>query len=96
MSSYTVETFLYDLAYRPGNMQRFRAEPDQLYEEYFLSPQERSRIANWEVGALHAEGVSPMLLLLTYTAVHGIEMRNEYLARMAQVQAPAQPQAPLA
>jgi hypothetical protein len=28
MSSFTVETFLHDLAYKPGVMERFKAAPD--------------------------------------------------------------------
>ncbi|WP_330212001.1 hypothetical protein [Pseudomonas sp. Z18(2022)] len=89
MSSFTIEAFLYDLAYKAGHMQRFKTEAQSLFDEYFMSQQDRSDILNWEVRAMHERGVSPMLLLLCYTAVYGIEKRDEYLVKMGMTEEPA-------
>lgn len=93
MSSYTIEAFLYDLANKHGALDRFKTEPDSLLNDYFLAPAEREQLKNWEVRAMHEQGVSPMLLLLAYQLVFGIERRNEYLVKMGMKESAATPSA---
>ena len=52
MSSHTIEAFLYDLAYKAGHMQRFEAEPERLFDEYFMSAEDRADIRHWNVRAM--------------------------------------------
>ena len=85
MSIYTIESFLYDLAYKPGHLERFRTDPEALFDDYFMSEEDRADLRAWRVREMHERGVSPMLLLLTYTAVFGIEKRNDYLEKMGMV-----------
>ena len=89
MSSFTIEAFLYDLAYKAGHMDRFSTEPERLFDDYFMAAEDRTDILGWNVRAMHERGVSPMLLLLSYTAVFGIEKRGEYLVKMGMAPPPS-------
>jgi len=82
MSHFTVEAFLHDLAYKHGFLDRFKAAPDEVMDNYPLSDQERIDIKEWNVKAIHESGVSPMLLLLSYASVNGMENRITYLRKM--------------
>jgi len=82
MSHYTIEAFLYDLAYKPGVLNQFKSAPDEVLAAYPLTALERADIQNWNVRSIHAGGVSPMLLMLCYIEVHGMENRTKYLRLM--------------
>jgi len=82
MSHFTVEAFLHDLAYKDGFKERFSTAPDEVMADYPLSDQERTDIKEWNVKAIHESGVSPMLLLLSYASVNGMENRITYLRKM--------------
>jgi len=82
MSHFTVEAFLHDLAYKHGYKERFLESPDEVLDEYPLSDVERTDIKEWNVKTIHQSGVSPMLLLLSYASVNGMENRITYLRKM--------------
>jgi len=81
-----MEAFLHDLAYKPGYKERFKEEPDALMDEYPLSEAERLDIKEWNVKTIFESGVSPMLLLLSYASVNGMENRITYLRKMGMTE----------
>jgi len=92
MSHFTMEAFLHDLAYKHGTLDRFKASPDELMDEYPLSEKERSDIKEWNVKSIFESGVSPMLLLLSYASVNGMENRITYLRKMGMTEDDVLPQ----
>jgi len=86
MSHFTVEAFLHDLAYKAGISDRFKEAPDLTMDDYPLSEEERTNIKEWNVKTIFESGVSPMLLLLSFASVNGMENRITYLRKMGMTE----------
>lgn len=63
MSRNAVEKLLYQLCIDRGTKQRFKEESDKLLERYALTEEERRWVQTFDVAALQAHGVNPMLTM---------------------------------
>jgi hypothetical protein len=82
VSSYAIESFLYSLASNPGLMEQFRSDPEAAIRGYPLTDKERGDILRWNVRTLSQSGVSDLLLLNAFLAIHGMQAVPDYLRRM--------------
>ncbi|MDD3798188.1 MAG: hypothetical protein PHE36_03310 [Novosphingobium sp.] len=82
MSSYTVESVLFSLQSDPGFMERFKSDPEAAIRDYPLTEKERRDILNWNVRAMSEAGVSDMLLMVSFSAIHGQQAMPDYMRRM--------------
>lgn len=63
MSRNLVERVLYQLCVDRGAKQRFREAPDDVLSRYALTGQERAMVLAFDVKALQAYGINPMLTM---------------------------------
>ncbi len=82
MSSNTVEGIMFSLQSNVSFLERYRAAPKAVLEEYPLTEEEQRNILNWNVRALSDSGVSDMLLMVAFTTINGQETIPDYLRRM--------------
>jgi hypothetical protein len=82
VSSYTVESVLYSLGSNPGLMEQFRSDPEAAIRSYPLTEKERRDILGWNVRAISESGVSDLLLMNTFIAIHGPQSVPDYMRRM--------------
>ncbi|HEX5765081.1 MAG TPA: hypothetical protein VFY27_05895 [Woeseiaceae bacterium] len=82
MSLYQVQKFLYTLNRDPGVQQQCRDNAEQLLDNYDLTAEERTALANGDIGLLYVLGVNGQILM-HYAAFLGIEW-FDYLERMRE------------
>lgn len=82
MSLYQVQKFLYTLNRDPGVQQQFRDDAKRLLGTYDLTDEERTALANGDIGLLYVLGVNGQILM-HYAAYLGIEW-FDYLERMRE------------
>ena len=80
MSLYYVQKLLYQLNRDEHIRRRFDSERDLLLGEYSLSDEERTAIADGDIGLLYVMGVNGQILM-HYAAMIGQEW-DEYIAAM--------------
>jgi Aromatic-ring-opening dioxygenase LigAB, LigA subunit len=71
MSLYGVQKFLFHLNRDPRIQQRFKAEPEQVLDEYPLDAQERGAIRRGDIGLIYVLGANGQLLM-HYAAFLGL------------------------
>ena len=71
MSLYGVQKFLFHLNRDARVQQRFKAEPNQVLDEFPLGPEEREAIAAGDIGLLYVLGANGQLLM-HYAAFLGL------------------------
>ncbi len=71
MSLYGVQKFLFHLNRDARVQQRFKAEPNQVLDEFPLDPEEREAIAAGNIGLLYVLGANGQLLM-HYAAFLGL------------------------
>jgi len=84
MSTHAVDKALWQALSNPKEMQRLREDAPSYLKDFNLDEQERSLLLAWEVGELTARGVSPLLLVSTYTAVEGMDKMGDYIMKINQ------------
>ena len=82
MSTYAVESVMYDLQSNPAIAEKFKSDPRGAVAERRLTDEERRRILEWDLRSMSDSGVSDMLLLVAFTAINGQEAVPKYLERM--------------
>jgi hypothetical protein len=80
MSLYYVQKLLYQLNRDAHVRQRFASSRDSLLSEYELTAEERSAIADGDIGLLYVMGVNGQILM-HYSALIG-QSWDEYIAAM--------------
>lgn len=80
MSLYHLQKFLYVLNRDSGVQKQFRADPDELLDQYDLTGEERGALLERNIGLLYVLGVNGQILM-HYAAFLGIEW-FDYLAMM--------------
>lgn len=80
MSLYQVNKVLRDMNCSAALVQRYRAEPDALLQQYDLTSEERTAIKGGQVRKLYDMGANP-LLILVYSLATGKEI-GTYIAEM--------------
>ena len=82
MSLYYVQKLLYQLNRDPHVRRRFEHERAELLAEYELTDEERTAIAEGDIGLLYVMGVNGQILM-HYSALLG-QQWDEYIAAMKQ------------
>lgn len=82
MSKFTLEAILFKISESRALVAEFLSAPDAVLARFPLTDDERAMLLRWDVHAIVATGVSPMVTMLAYTAVHGMVARPEYIRRM--------------
>ncbi len=80
MSLYYVQKFLYELNRDPKFQERYRTDLENLLNEFDLTPEERTALAEPDIGKLYHIGVNGQILM-HFAAFHHIEWQD-YLQRM--------------
>lgn len=81
MARYAVNRLVQELYRRPGLLERFRAERQDVYEEYGLDATERAALDEGTPPALTAAGVHPILQM------HYLLASNPEVAKLITVNA---------
>jgi hypothetical protein len=80
MSLYYLQKFLYQLNRDEAAQQRYREDIDSVLDEYELTDEERTALAEGDIGLLYVLGVNGQILM-HYAAFLGIEW-FDYLEKM--------------
>lgn len=82
MTIHTMERVLWDLHNTPTLAAKFRENSDAVLNSYALATSERSMVKNLDVRAMADQGVSQMLLFVTWVALGGPQTVPEYMRRL--------------
>ncbi len=82
MSTYAMESVLWDLHNDPLGAERFRNNPDQALKGYALTPEERRMVKSLDVRAMADRGADQMLLFVSWIALSGFDQVGEYMRRL--------------
>jgi len=82
MSTNMVERVLWEICSDPGRAAQFQTDSDAFLSAYRLEPEEKNRIADLKVRSLADQGVSQMLLMMTWNVLVGPDKVGEYLGHM--------------
>ncbi|MCR5879606.1 hypothetical protein [Phenylobacterium sp. J367] len=82
MSTDAVEVALYDLGVKREARTGFAADPGAFLARYALDAEEAAAIRNFDVAALQARKVSPLLTMGFWMMNHPGRSRNDYLAQL--------------
>jgi Aromatic-ring-opening dioxygenase LigAB, LigA subunit len=84
MSLYQLQKFLYDLNRDPGVQQQYRADLAQLLNRYELTSEERTALAEGDIGLIYVLGANGQLLM-HYAAFLGMSWADYIQAMRAGV-----------
>ena len=84
MSSNAIEKALWQAISSPAQTQRLREDPHAYLEAYRLDDDERFLLMDWNVSGMAAREVNPLLLMMAYTAINGMDKMPEYIRRIHQ------------
>ena len=82
MSSFAIEKALWQATSNPADAQALRADPAQYLSHFRLDDDERALILAWDVQALCARGVSPMVLMMAFNAAGAGSDMMDYIRRI--------------
>ena len=77
MSLYEMQRLIHDLNVQPALVERFRAAPDVVLDEYALDEAERAALRDGDLAALWRLGLHP-LMMLHYARLRQIRMPDLY------------------
>ena len=84
MSVNALEKALWRASANRADAQRCRDDAQAYSKEFKLDEDERSMLLSWDVSTLHSRGVNPLLLLMAFVAVNGMQKLGEYETKMNQ------------
>lgn len=84
MSTHTVEKVLWELGSDPDKAAEFRQACEKFLALYRLADEERQMLQEFDLRGMAERGVSTLLLMSAWMAVHGPATMKEYIARMNQ------------
>ena len=82
MSLYQLQKFLYEINREPAVQRDYRADPRTVLERYELTPEERSALADGNIGLIYVLGANGQLLM-HYAAFLGMSWA-EYIQAMRE------------
>jgi len=91
VSTNALEKLLWTVASDPGEAQDLRSDVEAYLEKFRLDDKERALLMSWDVTALASRAVNPMLLMMAFTAVNGLDKVPVY---MMQINGPGEASPP--
>ncbi|GGB75084.1 hypothetical protein [Shewanella inventionis] len=85
MSIYTIERVLWDLQDSNEKSALYRNDPDEILENYSLTPDELSILSKMNIEAMVTLGVDQMLMFMTWQAINGPQGIPEYMQRLNNI-----------
>lgn len=85
MSRNTVERALYQLCIDRSAKQRFKDEPEKFLERFAMTEAERAMVLGFDVKALQAHGVNPMLTMGYWQELSPQRDMKTYMTRLRDV-----------
>lgn len=82
MTVNAIEKALWTACSNPAEAERFGRDPDSFLRDFRMDDEERSRVTSWDVRELADRGVSPMLLMMAFGAVRGVQNMGEYVQKI--------------
>jgi len=89
MSINSLEMALWQSYIYPADTERFRSEPEAYLRSFDLDDNERTMALNWDVVGQINYGVNPLLMMMAWQAVRGLETFGTYLGLVNGMAAPA-------
>lgn len=84
MSSNAIEKALWQAISNPRQAELLRENPGAYLDGFRLDEDERALVTSWNVSGMAARDVSPLLLMMAYTAINGMDKMPEYVQRIHQ------------
>ena len=84
MSVNALEKALWQIYLTPADAERYRADPRAYAGEFKLDEGERADLSSLDVMALQRRGANPLLVMMVYQTVEGIEKLHDYFAIINQ------------
>jgi Aromatic-ring-opening dioxygenase LigAB, LigA subunit len=82
MSVNAIEKVLWQTTSNPAEAERLRKDPEAFLNDFMLDKEERAWITSWDVATMVDRGVNPMVLMMSFSAVRGMENMMEYLMKI--------------
>lgn len=86
MSRNTVERALYQLCVDRSAKQRFKEEPEKFLARFAMTEDERAMVLGFDVKALQAYGINPMLTMGYWQELSPQRDMKTYMTRLRDVQ----------
>lgn len=84
MSTNAMEKALWQALSNPQDLQRFAGDTAGYLAGFNLDDEERGMLLAWDVRAVVARGVNPLLTVSAFSAVNGVEKMGEYAMAINQ------------
>ena len=84
MSVNALEKALWQIYLNPADAQRYGADPKAYAGEFNLDEGERADLASLDVMAMQNRGANPLLVMMVYQTVEGVEKLHDYFAIINQ------------
>jgi protocatechuate 4,5-dioxygenase alpha chain len=82
MSSHAIEKALWQAVTNPADGDRLRGDAAAYLLEFRLTDEERDLVLGWDVKALAERRVNELLLMMAFSATHGMDQLPVYLGRI--------------
>ncbi len=82
MSSHAIEKALWQAVTNPADGQRLREDTASYLSGFRLDEDERALIQAWDVKAMADRKVNELLLMMAFSATHGMDQLPVYLGRI--------------
>ena len=92
MSINALEKALWQMYLNPADAQLFSADAQAYVNDFRLDQQEREKLASFDVNAMIAHGANPLLVMMAFQTVKGVQRMPEYFGIVNQLagEAPAE------
>jgi hypothetical protein len=84
MSINALEKALWQIYLNPADKQRFCADARAYVKDFKLDEDERAKLASFDVMAMISHGANPLLVMMAFQTVKGVEKLREYFAIVNQ------------
>lgn len=84
MSINALEKALWQVYLNPADKQRFCADTQAYLKDFQLDETERSMALSFDVMAMIGHGVNPLLVMMAFQTIKGVEKLREYFAIVNQ------------
>jgi hypothetical protein len=84
MSINALEKALWQIYLNPADKQRFCSDARGYMQEFKVDEAERAMSTSFDVMAMIGHGVNPLLVMMAFQTIHGVEKLREYFAIVNQ------------
>jgi hypothetical protein len=84
MSINALEKALWQAYVNPADTQRFKADARSYLKTFKLDETERALSASWDIRGMVAHGVNPLLIMMAFQTVKGVDKMPEYFMTINQ------------